>query len=194
MDGYFSRIYLYPSRESLKTLKKCDIEQLFEDVGKLKKIDDKGNSLISNGKPSLSRTRWMIVRLSDKFINKFENSASTETLGTYISIRQIKSLIKISKKGKITGYAFVIFHIIFLLLKEYSDENYDYTNIKECIISIYNTVDDYCAKNPNDPVSNFLIECYKVVKTEIDNPTGSKVAELKDFPSIPKRTNCSNDE
>lgn len=194
MDGYFSRIYLYPSRESLKMLKKCDIEKLFEDVGKFKKIDDKGHSLISDGKPSLSRTRWMIVRLSDKFINELENSASTETLGTYVSIRQIKSLIKISKKGKITGYAFVIFHIIFSLLKKHSDKDYDYTNIKECITSIYNTVDDYCAKNPNDPVANFLIECYKVVKDEIDTNENAKIATLEDFPPIPKRTNCSNDE
>ncbi len=194
MDGYFSRIYLYPSRESLKILKKCDTEKLFEDVGKFIKIDDKGHSLISDGKPSLSRTRWMIVRLSDKFINDLENSASTETLGTYVSIRQIKSLIKISKKGKITGYAFVIFHIIFSLLKEHSDKDYDYTNIKECITSIYNTVDDYCSKNPNDPVANFLIECYKVVKDEIDTPENSEIATLEDFPPIPKRTNCSNDE
>ncbi len=194
MDGYFSRIYLYPSQESLETFNKCDIEKLFEDVGKYKKIDDKGHSLISDGKPSLSRVRWMIVRLSDNFINKLENSASTETLGTYVSIRQIKSLLKISKKGKITGYAFVIFHIIFSLLKEHSDENYDYTNIKECITSIYNLVDDYCAKTPNDPVANFLIECYNVVRNEIDNHVNSKIATLEDFPPIPKRTNCSNDE
>lgn len=201
MPGLFSRIYLYLSKDYFTNFPNCDMDGLLKDVAECKVTDENGTKLFIEKEPQgsskkvfcMGHIKKLIVKEANDFICDFENAYSTESLGKYISKRQIKSLIRTfeEKEGKITGYSFVIFHIIFKIVRDIP--NYNFDNIKNCIAAVHGVVKDYNAGYPDDPIAHFLLGCYEAVLDEIVNPH-LEPADKNNFPPIPKRHNCDYDE
>ncbi len=201
MLGIFSRIYLYLSKEYFLNFPDCDIDKLLEDFADCRVITRNGLNLFEENvsqdslqkKYFMGRIKDLIIEEANDFIRNFEDVYSTESLGRYVSKRQIKSLVRAfqEKDGKITGYAFVIFHIIFKAVK--TIPNYNFDNLKNCINAVNSVVEDYILHHPKDPIAYFLLQCFNVVSNEISRPD-LKPADKNSFPAIPKRHNCDYDE
>ena len=201
MPGLFSRIYLYLSRDYFVNFPDCDIDRVLKDVAECRVKDENDNKLFERKEFEdsaekdfyMGRIKKLIIKEANKFISDFEKAYSTESLGQYISKRQIKSLVRAfeDKEGKITGYSFVIFQIIFGIVKDIP--NYDFDNLKNCITAVYNVVKDYSNDYPKDPVACFLLGCYEVVFNEISSQRKVS-ADKTEFPPIPIRHHNDYDE
>lgn len=201
MPGLFSRIYLYLSKDYFKNFPDCDIEKLLQDFAVSKQPEETDVKLFDEINVQgtvhrdfyMGRIKKLIIKESNDFISDFENAYSTESLGKYISKRQIKSMVRAfeEKEGKITAYSFVIFHIIFKTIR--NDPNCNYNNLKNCIGAVNVVVKDYISDYPNDPIALFLLGCYEVVFNEISN-LNSELANKDKFPPIPTRHHCDYDE
>lgn len=194
MPGILSRIYLYLSKDYFSNFPDCNIEDLLKDVAERLKTDDNGKNLYEDKGPDTSpeksycmgRIKKHIIKRASDLISGFEKAYSTETLGQYISKAQMDRLVRVfkNKKGGITAYAFIIFHVIFNIVKDIP--NYDFNNLQNCTNAVYNVVIDYCNDYADDPLAHFMLQCYELVSREVSNPDKASIDDTQ-FPPIPQR-------
>ena len=194
MPGFLIRIYIRLSKEYFANFPCCDIDRLLKDVADHLKTDANGKNLYEDSGTlnslersyCMGRIKKLIINESNNFISDFEKAYATETLGQYISKRQIKKLVRAfkDKEGDITGYAFVIFHVLFKIVRNIP--NYNFDNLQSCINAICAVTKDYCNDYADDPVAHFMLKCYEVVSDEISHPDISP-KDKDHFPPIPKR-------
>lgn len=199
MPGILSRIYMNLSSDYFTNMLDCNIDELVTDVAEYKSTDGSGVKLFEEimHDNSLKKfyfmgcTKILISNEADHFVNDLEEAYATESMGKYVSKKQVNNLMKAfnKKEGRISGYSFVIFHIIYKNVRNIPD--YDFTNLKNCVETLNNVVKDYI-KEHSDPVAQFLLQCYNVVYNEIS--TEAEPAGINDFPPVPKRHHCNYNE
>ncbi len=187
MTPCFIRIYLYMSKEFFKNIEDVDLESIIKQISFI--CDNDSGEYVINGNPALRKTKKMIQEKALAFCDRLDEELSDETLGSFISIRQINSLIRAlnERKGKISGYAFIILHTMYCCIaSQEANCEHLYFELLKCVNSINMAVEAYYAEYFDDTVAHFLIESYDVVKREIESQ-GAYIAHISDFPPIPKR-------
>lgn len=199
------RIYLRPSKDYFQGVVKIstkDIDYLIENIAETIGRDKGGKELIIKQVSSMDkrvnrivahgRTKKMIAQEAHDFIKKFNHVYDAESMGDYVSIKQVYKLFSLLEKGDgiISGYSFVIIHIIYYILNQnvnvIEQDKKLYNTLVNCTSLIEKVLDDYLEDYPNDVVAIFLLNCKQAVYNEIVNLL--QPIEAKEFPAIPRKT------
>lgn len=131
------------------------------------------------------RTKEFIVRKTKAFILGMpERFNPDENMANFVSLRQLKNLIKAFKhdKKRISCYGLIYLYVIYTLLQDKSSK------ANECqtfITALYILIGDYFENFPNDQLAEFFYECYNPIFKAIN----SKNTNLQNnqLPSIPRK-------
>ena len=130
------------------------------------------------------RTKSYIVQKTKKYILGMpEHFSPEENMATFVSLRQLKKLIKsfYNDKKRISCYGLIYVYVIYTLLKGKSSKADDCLKYLE---ALYTLVSNYFEHNPDDQLAAFFLGCYKLIYQAIKN--GNTTLHNNQLPPIPR--------
>lgn len=193
--SYFDRAYINISGTDNKIIEidhKKNFMDLIRAVAVANPFGDGDEQLYNNITHEVyeGRTKSYIVKKTKTYILGItQRYSAEENMATYVSLRQLKYLIKAfeREKKRISCYSLIYVYIIYTLIKNKSPE------ARDCIIylnALYKCVEKYFISNPDDQLAAFFSDCYKPILEAIQNE--SEVLDVKRLPSVPR--NNPNDD
>lgn len=187
----FFRIYARPSDEYFSdavNIKSKDIDCIIEQIAKTVKTDEKGNRLLVDDNAAPGRVKKLISQESNKCINKIPYANDNDNLGVFVSLKQVKRLLNAleNNDGIISGYSFVIIHIMYkMLYPEIKNNHKLHTILTNCSKALIDIINDYFEDYPGDFVAEYIVQCEQSVYDEIVQL--SDPIDFKGFPPIPRK-------
>lgn len=113
------------------------------------------------------RTKIYIVQKTKAFILGMpERFSIEENMATFVSLRQLKNLIKSFEQDKkrISCYGLIYLYVIYTLLQDKSSQA---TECLKYIETLHNIVGNYFENNPDDQLAEFFYGCYAPISRAI---------------------------
>lgn len=184
--SFFDRVYLSANKEFFADFPSLSLENIIDELGKKKQCDANGNPfIIHDNQVCRGRVKRDLLREVNRFIRELEIVDSDVDMKECVSMRQLDYLIRVFKvkKGRITSYSMIIFHV---LLREFQlyDSEFNSTNILRFAIAINEIARMFYRQYPDDELVHFLVESGQTLVEEINQ---NRIADKCDFPGIPRR-------
>lgn len=130
------------------------------------------------------RTKLYIVQKTRTYIlGLHEHLSLDENMATFVSLRQLKKLIKAFQydKKRISCYSLIYIYIIYTLLEGKSSKAQECQNYLQALDTL---VYQYYENNPNDQLAEFLHGCFQPINEAIR--TNNTLLENNLLPTVPR--------
>lgn len=130
------------------------------------------------------RTKMFIVRKAKEYIlGMHECFCLEENMATFVSLRQLKNLIKAFERDKkrISCFGLIYLYVIYTLLKDKSSKSAD---CLKYVNALYTIVHNYFENNPDNQLAAFFNGCYSPIYEAI--ASGNIALENNQLPLIPR--------
>ena len=179
--GFLDRAYINLPKtfdEQKQFLQNLNLEKLIMAVAIANPSGDGDRQLYNSNNHELyiGRTKAYIVQKTKKYILGMpEYFSPEENMATFVSLRQLKKLIKAfdNDKKRISCYGLIYVYVIYTLLKGKSSKAGDCQKYLE---ALYILVNSYFENNPDDQLAAFFHGCYDPIcqamkdgKTDLHN-------------------------
>ncbi len=135
------------------------------------------------------RIKKCIAHEASAFVNGLDEVEADESAGSWVSITQINRMIRALKegrRGRITCYAIIVFHVAYKMIHEAGKVEEDTREwFEECAQAVRGPVEKYYA-NHDDELALFLLKCYHIFEEELLNKD-PELTTSEHFPLLPKR-------
>lgn len=130
------------------------------------------------------RTKNYIVKKTKEYIMGIpERFCPLENMATFVSLRQLKNLIKTYKceQKRISCYGLIYVYIIYTLLEDKSPHA---SECKMYLLFLHSIVQDYLELNPEDELAIFLFGCYSPIYKAISKQ--NTTLDTNQLPAVPR--------
>lgn len=163
--SYFDRVYInLPETYNEPNVfsESPNLMKLIEEVARVNPSGDSDMQLydIDTQMFYARRTKIYVVKKTKEFILGMpERFSLEENMATFVSLRQLKNLIKSFEhdKKRISCYGLIYLYVIYTLLHGKSSIA---AECSEYIKALYNIIYKYFEDNPDDQLAEFFYECY----------------------------------
>lgn len=130
------------------------------------------------------RTKIYIVQKTKAFIlGIHERFSPEENMATFVSLRQLKNLIKAfdCDKKRVSCYGLIYLYVMYTLLKDRS------SRANEClryIETLYIIIGNYFENNPDDQLAEFFYGCHDPIEKAIKE--GNIALKNDQLPPVPR--------
>lgn len=187
--NFFNRAYInLPNTfdEQKCLLQNLNLNNLITAVAIANPSGDGDTQLYSHDNHELyiGRTKAYIVQKTKKYIlGMAEHFCPEENMATFVSLRQLKKLIKAfdNDKKRISCYGLIYIYVIYTLLKGKSSKAND---CRKYLETLHILVNSYFEHNPDDQLAAFFLGCFSPICQAMEN--GNTTLQNNHLPSVPR--------
>lgn len=189
MNNYFDRAYINVPEtydELTSWFQQLDFKDLIYAVALVNPWGDGDIQLYNEETHEIyeKRTKIFIVKKTKEYIlGMSERLCSQENMATFVSLRQLRNLIKCFEhaKKRISCYGLVYIYVIYTCLKGKSAKA---NECKKYLRALHNIIQDYLENNPDDELAVFSYGCFPPIYRAIEEENIS--LNNNQLPAIPR--------
>lgn len=186
---FFDRAYMNLPKildEQNPLFKNLDLDNLITDVAIANPSGDGDIQLYNSNNHEVykGRTKAYIVQKTKKYILGMpEQFSSEENMATFVSLRQLKNLIKAfnNDKKRISCYGLIYLYVIYTLLEGKSSKA---DNCLKYLEALYSLIKNYFEHNPDDQLAAFFLGCFEPICQAMKD--GNTTLQNNHLPPVPR--------